>query len=177
MSKSFRYIIVAGINGAGKSTLFRGFPYLFEDTIRINADEILRGFGGDWKELKDTHKAMRKEVEMIKDAFNQRASFHIETTLSGNARGHIKRIEKAHKLGYKVTLHYVTLDNVETAIARVNHRVSIGGHGIPEEVIRKRYVRSLENLFQIKGLVDDYFLWDNSATGYELVDEEHKSNN
>ena len=49
MSKSSRYIIVAGINGAGKSTLYRGFPYLFENTIRINADEILRGFGGDWK--------------------------------------------------------------------------------------------------------------------------------
>ncbi|WP_277281140.1 zeta toxin family protein [Streptococcus hyointestinalis] len=81
MSKKPQFIIVAGINGAGKSTLYKVSPFWFEDSIRLNADEILRKFGGDWRNKKDTSKAMRIEVEMIKDAFNQRASFHIETTL------------------------------------------------------------------------------------------------
>lgn len=177
MSKKPQFIIVAGINGAGKSTLYKVSPFWFEDSIRLNADEILRKFGGDWRNKKDTSKAMRIVVEMIKDAFNQRASFHIETTLSGNARGHINRIAKAHKLGYRVILHYVYLDNVETSIARVHHRVSIGGHGIPEDVIRKRYARSIENLSVIKDLVDEYYIWDNSGENFVLLEKKKESNN
>lgn len=44
-----KYVIVAGINGAGKSTLYRLQPELFENTTRINADEILKQMGGDWR--------------------------------------------------------------------------------------------------------------------------------
>lgn len=40
-----QYIIVAGVNGAGKSTLYQTVPQLFQDTQRINADEILNKNG------------------------------------------------------------------------------------------------------------------------------------
>ncbi len=169
-----QFIIVAGINGAGKSTLYQVSPFLFDGSLRLNADEILRQFGGNWKEPSDTFKAMRREVELINDAFSTKASFHIETTLSGNSKGHIKRINKAHELGYQVTLHYVYLDNVETAVTRVKHRVALGGHGIEEDVIRKRYPRSIANLNNIKGLVDDYYIWDNSNNGYVLTEEQDR---
>ncbi|MFU0765137.1 MAG: ATPase [Leuconostoc mesenteroides] len=47
--KKSEYMIVAGINGAGKSTLYRLQPELFDNTERINADEILQNMGGDWR--------------------------------------------------------------------------------------------------------------------------------
>ncbi|EQA3598027.1 ATPase [Enterococcus faecalis] len=58
-----QYIIVAGVNGAGKSTLYRTVPQLFQDTQRINADEILNKNGGDWQKNSDNMKAMREVVK------------------------------------------------------------------------------------------------------------------
>jgi len=50
------------------------------------------------------------------------------------------------------------LSDVELAIERVKTRVSEGGHHIPEDVIRRRYVRGIKNL-------DNFF----SASDYWLV--------
>jgi len=41
---------------------------------------------------------------------------------------------------------YVGLEDPERNVARVAARVARGGHAIPEETIRARYPRSLENL-------------------------------
>lgn len=60
-----KYIIVAGINGAGKSTLYRLQPELFSDTQRINADEILKNMGGNWRNPTDNLKAMREEIKIL----------------------------------------------------------------------------------------------------------------
>lgn len=49
-----QYIIIGGVNGAGKSTLYRTNPQIFGDTRRLNADEILRAAGGDWRNPADT---------------------------------------------------------------------------------------------------------------------------
>ena len=45
-----KFTIVAGVNGAGKSTLYQLDPDLKCEN-RVNADEILKEFGGDWKVL------------------------------------------------------------------------------------------------------------------------------
>ena len=44
------------------------------------------------------------------------------------------------RLGYYVEVHYVGVENVEIAKKRVAHRVSVGGHGIPERDIERRYI-------------------------------------
>lgn len=45
------YVVVGGVNGAGKSTIYQvqNLKRKELDTDRINADEILRSFGGNWK--------------------------------------------------------------------------------------------------------------------------------
>ena len=50
-------------------------------------------------------------------------------------------------------------------------------HGIPEDVIRKRYARSIENLSVIKDLVDEYYIWDNSGENFVLLEKKKESNN
>ena len=113
-----QYIIVAGVNGAGKSTLYQTVPQLFQDTQRINADEILNKNGGDWRKNSDNMKAMREVVKQMNQAIESKRSFHQETTLSG--QGQKKWIEKAKAQGYEVNLFYVGIDNADLAIQRVN---------------------------------------------------------
>lgn len=57
---------------------------------------------------------------------------------------------------------YVTLDSPETAIDRVADRVKKGGHGVDEDLIRKRYDRSKENLKVIAEVADNVLMFDNS---------------
>ena len=74
-------------------------------------------------------------MKKINDYFEQGATFNQETTLCGN--NILKNIKKAKSLGYFIELHYVSVENVDIAKERVAHRVSVGGHGIPEEDIEE----------------------------------------
>jgi predicted ABC-type ATPase len=48
-----------------------------------------------------------------------------------------------------VTLLFFWLQNVDLAIERVKTRVEEGGHNIETEVIKRRYVNGIKNLFDI----------------------------
>jgi len=157
-----KYIIVAGINGAGKSTLYRLQPELFSDTQRINADEILKNMGGDWRNPTDNLKAMREEIKILHTSLSNKISIHVETTLAGTGKSQLNLIDEAHKNNFEVTLLYVALDSISIAINRVTERVSKGGHGIPKELIKKRYVQSFRNLPKIALKSDNVFIYDNS---------------
>ena len=51
------------------------------------------------------------------------------------------------------------------AVQRVSKRVSEGGHNIPEETIRRRYVSGIKNLFSIySNIVDRWILVDNNTS-------------
>ena len=59
-----KFTIVAGVNGAGKSTLYQLDPDLKCEN-RVNADEILKESGGDWKNLADIFKAGKRAVTLL----------------------------------------------------------------------------------------------------------------
>ncbi|MEP6947189.1 MAG: hypothetical protein ABJA02_14810, partial [Acidobacteriota bacterium] len=65
--------------------------------------------------------------------------------------------------GYRVSLIFLWLDNVELAIERVKERVRLGGHDIPEDTIRRRYSRGLGNLFDLYiPIADAWRIFDSS---------------
>ena len=70
--------------------------------------------------------------------------------------------EIAKQLGYRIYLYFVSTKDVEINIKRVQQRVKSGGHNVPEEKIRKRYDKALENLFETLRLCDRAYLFDNS---------------
>ena len=105
-------------------------------------------------------KAMREVVKQMNQAIEDKRSFHQETTLSG--QGQQKWIKRAKEQGYEVNLFYVGLDNADLAIERVKQRVEKGGHGIPDELVRKRYSQSLKNLEFIAPLCDNVMIYDNT---------------
>ena len=48
-------------------------------------------------------------------------------------------------------------------------RVSKGGHNIPDEVVTRRYAKEIINFSKYALLADDWYLYDNSASDYQLV--------
>jgi predicted ABC-type ATPase len=89
-------------------------------------------------------------------------SFAFETTLSG--RSYIALLRKLKTKGYKIHIFFLWVSGVDLALSRVRERVSRGGHGVPEPVIRRRFDRSIRNfLAHYRQLADTWILFDNSA--------------
>jgi predicted ABC-type ATPase len=90
------------------------------------------------------------------------------TTLSGH--NYLKMMLDAQQLGFDVILIYVGTTSSDINVARVNNRVLLGGHDVPEEDIRRRYERSLANLPLAVSRSDFALLFDNSTTnGFRFV--------
>lgn len=155
-----KYVLIAGVNGAGKSTLYQTIDSL-KEMERVNTDEILREFG-DWHSSYDTIKAGKIAINMINEYFEKGVSFNQETTLCGNSI--IKNIKKAKELGYQIELHYVGLNNVDTAKARIAYRVSRGGHGIPDADVERRYTESFKKLKEVIPDCNIVVLYDNTIS-------------
>ena len=154
------YLIIAGVNGAGKTTLYETAEG-FSGLPRVNLDEIVRGFGS-WKNPEDVAKAEQIAVRKIKECFNQNMSFNQETTLCG--RSILRNIEYAKKAGFCVNLFFIGIESPEIAISRIKSRIEKGGHGVPDEEVRRRYKESLSNLMRILPICDNVQIYDNTKS-------------
>ena len=107
-------------------------------------------------------------LKRIGDLLNKEESFSIETTLS--TRSYNQLVRQAHLQNYDVTLLFFWLQSPEQAIERVAERVSKGGHGIPKDIIIRRYWKGLNNLFHIyMPIVDTWILVNNSETPRQII--------
>ena len=154
--------IIAGCNGAGKTTAsFTVLPEMLNCREFVNADEIAKGLS-PFNPEGVAIQAGRLMIDRIIHLLKEGETFAFETTLA--TRSYIKLIQRAQKRGYFVTLLFFSLSTPEQAIARVAKRVSMGGHNIPTDVIKRRYEAGLQNLFQMYIPVVDYWtLYDNSS--------------
>lgn len=157
-----KIIIIAGPNGAGKTTFARSFLPSEAKLLRfINADLIAAGISPFAPETASL-RAGRLMLAEIEQCVSRGDSFAFETTLSG--MGYLRHIHEWRQRGYFVSLFFLTLPNVETAIARVAERVQQGGHNIPEPVIRRRFLSGWHN-FQLlyQAAVDEWAVYDNTG--------------
>ena len=95
--------------------------------------------------------------------------FTIETVLSDVRK--LEYIHLAKKLGYRIYLYFVATKDVEINIRRVAQRVEQGGHDVPEDKVRKRYEKSLQNLLETIKLCDRAYLFDNSSEEWVCLAE------
>lgn len=86
--------------------------------------------------------------------------FSIETVMSDPRK--IEYIDLAKKFGYRIYLYFVSTKDVRINIRRVTARVESGGHSVPEEKIRDRYKKSLDNVFEMLKRCDRAYFFDNS---------------
>ena len=169
MSK--KVIIIAGPNGAGKTSFARSFLPEEAQCMRfINADLIAAGLSPFAPETA-AFKAGRLMLEEMANCVQKGESFAFETTLSG--LHYLVRIKQWQEQGYHVSLFFLYLPDVETAIARVAERVKQGGHDIPNDVIRRRFTAGLRNFHQVyKSVVDLWALFDNAGETPVLLELE-----
>ncbi len=158
-----KIIILAGPNGAGKTTFAREFlPSEAALPLFINADLIAAGLAPFAPETASI-KAARLMLQEIDECVRRGESFAFETTLAGH--GYLRHIAQWRARGFRVSLCFLRLPNVEAAIARVAERVLQGGHDIPQSVIRRRFTAGWVNFEQYyRVAVDDWVVYDNTGT-------------
>lgn len=159
-----KLILLAGPNGAGKSTLA---PFLLRDRLGIveyvNADTLAMGLSAFQPESV-AMQAGRIMLKRLQELAVQRVNFAFESTLA--SRSYAAWINRISRDGYSLHLLFLWLRNPEIAIERVKERVRMGGHDVPEEVIRRRYRRGIQNFFEIyQTLAQTWVVYDNSSPG------------
>lgn len=157
-------VILAGPNGAGKTT---AAPFLLRDVLFIgefvNADTIALGLAGFDPESAAVQ-ASRIMLERIDELTNARVNLAFETTLA--SRSLAPRVRRWIQCGFQVHLTYISLLSEDLAVARVAERVTRGGHSIPQATIRRRFVRSLRNFFELyTPIVHSWRIYDSSGPG------------
>lgn len=167
MAEKFLYII-SGPNGAGKTTAsYTVLPKILQCKEFVNADEIARGLS-PFNPESVAIEAGRLMLKRIKELLQRNESFSIETTLS--TRSYFRLVEQAHRQGYEVILLFFWLKSPEQAIERVAERVAKGGHGIPQDIIIRRYWEGLDNLFKIyMPIVDTWVLVNNGEMPRSII--------
>ena len=164
-------IIIAGPNGAGKTT---AAPLLlqraFAVTEFVNADFIAQGISvfDPGAAAMEAGRVMLKRLDQLGE---ERANFAFETTLA--SRSFAPRIVRLQAAGYDFHLNYLWIPSADLAVTRVAERVSLGGHDVPDDVVRRRYEKGLRNFFRIYApLAKAWHFYDNrKADGPRLVAE------
>lgn len=165
-----RLYVLSGCNGSGKTTAsYSLLPELLECSEFVNSDEFAKSLSPFDPSLASVS-ASRYMLLKIRHLLDRRADFSIETTLA--TRSLVGIIQDAKNLGYSVTLLYFWLSSPEEAIRRVAARVAAGGHNIPENVVRRRYVMGLRYFFDTYcPLSDHWVLADNTRSPFVVVAE------
>ena len=164
-----RLVLISGPNGAGKSTaaydLLRGALMVPEF---VNADTIAHGLSA-FEPAKSAMSAGRIMLDRLQNLAAARQDFAFETTLA--SRTFAPRVRRLRQSGYRFLLVFLFLPDSDVAVARVRERVRLGGHDVPEQTIRRRYVRGLQNFFRLyKPMADACWFYDSSAlAGPQLV--------
>jgi predicted ABC-type ATPase len=153
--------IISGCNGAGKTTAsYTVLPEVLDCREFVNADEIARGLS-PFNSESVAIEAGRLMLSRIEELLERDESFSIETTLA--TKSYINLVRRAQAKGYNVKLLFFWLNSPGLAVQRVAERVAKGGHNIPMDVIRRRYVAGISNLFRLFMREVDYWeIYDNS---------------
>ena len=113
-------------------------------------------------------------LENMAELAERGENFAFETTLSGST--YVRKIKRWQALGYHVTLFFLALPSPEMAISRVAERVRQGGHTVPDDVVRRRFVAGKRNFEQVyRDAVDAWAFYDNSGDEPQLINWGEKS--
>lgn len=160
--------IIAGPNGAGKTTFARTFlPKYAHCNVFINADLIAQGLSPFAPE-RAAFRSGRLMLEEIWGQAEREQDFGFETTLSG--KGHLGVVQGLRRREYRVHIFYLWIPSVELALARIKERVLRGGHDVSEDVVQRRFGRSIRNFLRLyRAQADRWILFDNSAAALSVI--------
>ena len=161
-----RLLVFAGPNGSGKSTVTERIKTVGK---YVNADEIKKQL--DCSDIEAAKIAEATREYLVKN----KEDFTFETVLSTSRN--IDLMERAKAAGYYVVCVYILTKDPEINISRVKNRVEHGGHGVPDERVRERFIRALRLFPKLFAICDELYVFDNSKDapdGYENLIAEWK---
>ncbi len=151
-------VVLAGPNGAGKTTFY--YSHLKPVGLRfVNADIL-----ADELHL-ESYAAARLADILRHELVKRKESFVFETVFSDPWGKKLEYLKDAGASGYTIVLCYIGLATPEISEERVSMRVSQGGHDVPTEKLKSRFLRTLANL---KAAIHDLpyvLIYDNTDLG------------
>ncbi|MES2533563.1 MAG: zeta toxin family protein [Pseudomonadota bacterium] len=174
LTNSPRVVVFAGPNGAGKSTHADAILSGLGIGTFVNADFIARGLSGRDTDAVafEAGRIMLKRLRQLADAGDD---FGFESTLS--SRSFAPFLRGLQSKGYRVVIFYFSLANAQLAVRRVRLRVSMGGHAVAPDIVRRRFARSLTNFMTLYvPLASQWALFDNSSPPHARLVAQHDGN-
>jgi predicted ABC-type ATPase len=167
-----KFWLIAGANGSGKTTVasqpeFRGILAIEEilNPDRLTKEILARH---PWLDTDHANRQAADETEArVASAILGRQSFAVETVLS--TLKYLPYVHQAQGAGYVVSMVYIAVRTPDIAVERVAFRVQAGGHDVPVEKVRSRWVRSHEILGAFVPHLDSLFVFDNTEERADLV--------
>jgi len=155
--------VLAGVNGAGKSSIAGSNLRALGGTY-FNPDEetlaLMRSVPGLSLEQANV-RVWQEGVSRLRTAIADDTDWVFETTLGGRTITNL--LLQAIEQGIAIRVWYCGLNSAEKHIERVRQRAARGGHDIPEDRIRYRYVTSLKNICRLAPACDVLTVYDNSV--------------
>jgi len=160
--------IIAGPNGAGKTTFATKFlPKYIECMEFVNAD-LIAGALSPFSPDRAAFRAGRLMLEQIQLLAERNRDFGFETTLAG--KGYVRLLNDLKDRGYSIHLFYLWIHSIDIALERIAARVRMGGHNVPEDIVRRRYQRGPLNFSKLyRPLSDFWAIYDNSTDTPHLI--------
>ncbi len=81
-----------------------------------------------------------------------------------------KLLETWQKQNYQITIIFLFAESFEILIERIAERVKKGGHFVPDEDVRRRFVRGKQNFWNVyKNLADSWSLFYNTNDSFKKI--------
>lgn len=163
--------IVAGPNGSGKSTIYSllsaeepsGSIWI------INPDELSRRIEAQESlpQVEANLEAVRRIEAWLYASVHAHQTVGVETVLSTGKYRTLVKEAKAH--GFAIRMIFVFLPDPDLNVERVRVRVLKGGHDVPEDRIRARWIRSFQQFAWFLAEADRVDVFENSGAEPKLV--------
>ena len=163
--------VLAGVNGAGKSSV--GGALLAEHGLHwFNPDsyarELVKELGLEVTQANG--QAWEVGRQQLEAAIAHGTNYAFETTLGATT---IPELLAQASRSHDVVVLFCGLASLQLHLRRVAERVKAGGHAIPEQKIRERWVASRANLVKLLPFLARLQVFDNSAQaapGHDIPD-------
>ncbi|AYG77088.1 hypothetical protein CCGE532_31705 (plasmid) [Rhizobium sp. CCGE532] len=167
------FLIIAGPNGSGKSSVYENADLEMEgrSVWIVNPDLLAARISKveSRPPLEANLTAVQRIESWLEASINVHKTIGVETVLSTET--YRRLVVAAKALGFAVWFLYVVVDSPERSIERIKLRVAKGGHPVPDEKVRQRYQRSLEQFPWFLEQADKAWIWDNSGAKPKTIGE------
>lgn len=154
-------IVVGGPNGAGKTTFALQYVALHKLQF-LSADAIAAEIAPE-NPASAKIAAGRAFLKRLELAIRADQSLVVESTLSG--RSLVEFIKIAKSKGFTVVIIFVFVQSADTCLYRVQERAKKGGHDVPESDVRRRFLRSILNFWNLyRALANEWMLVYNAGS-------------